>query len=1100
MKKLLLLLTVILFAFGTTMAQRTISGTVTDQGGEPLIGASILVKGTSSGTVTDIQGAFSLRLPEGAQTLVISYTGFTTQEVAIGVSDVYNIVLQQGIILETAVVTALGVSKEEKSLGYAVQSVENAELLKANEPNFVQSLAGKVAGLQVSGSAGTAGASSFFLIRGANSIGGNNQPLIIVDGVPVDNSQLRSGVGGPVASVAYSNRAIDLNQAEIESVSVLKGAAATALYGSLAGNGAIIITTKKGRPGQQKVSVDFSSNLTVSEINKTPALQRTYAQGLFGAYAGPESRSSYSWGPRVDTLRYATSAFPLTLAQDVNRDGIYDYHRLGPIVGQSSPFASNIPVETYDHYDFFQRGIASNNNLAISAANENSSIRFSVGFLTEEGIVPKNDFERINFGLNADTKLGEKVTLGIGVQYINSGGTRVEQGSNVSGVMLGLLRTTPTFDNANGYENAADEPLAYSFPNGTPRAYRGLGGPTFLTSSVYDNPYWTANNNPLVDKVNRVIGNFNISYKPTSWLNISWRPGIDFYSDFRKQYFAIYSATLPAGQVFEDQYFSKRWNSDLLVAASTDLTEGISATLTVGHNIREFKLDNLYTQGDGLVVPGFYDISNASNVRSVADNNISRNQGYFGMLDLSLNNWLYLTGTARVESDLSLPEDNNTYLYYSGSASLVFSELLDLSSNPVFNYGKLRGSYGRVGLGTFAYSTDTYFVSGGYADGWTNGINFPFKGQSAFTLSDLLGDPNLKPEIQKSFEVGLDLRFFQNRLGLDVTYYNSESEDVILNVPITSSSGFGARILNSGSLSNTGIEAVLRANPVRSGDFSWDVLVNFTRNQNNVERLAEGVDQVFLGGFIGASTRAVVGVPYGSIFGFGFYKDAEGKRVIGADGFPVADPNEKSFDSALPDYTIGFRNTFSWKGLSLSALLDVKQGGVMWNGTKGALYFFGTHQETADLRGTTTIYEGNVAQYDASGNLVLYDHDDDPNTPDIPRTTGPNTQQVLLDENWLAFGNANGFFGSNTEDFVEDASWVRLRDVSLSYTLPARVLQKSPIRSLTLTVSARNLWLDTPYTGIDPETNLYGASNAQGLDYFNMPGTKSYTVGLQVGF
>lgn len=1099
MKKLLLVFGLVLFSIGAMLAQRTVTGTITDQKGEPLLGASILVKGTTTGTVSEIDGTYFVVVPEGANVLVFSYTGFVTVEVELGPSNVMDVVMEEGVTLETAVITALGVTKEEKTIGYAVQEVDNAELLKANESNFVQSLAGKVAGLQVMGSSGTAGASSFFLIRGVNTLTRDNQPLIVIDGVPIDNSQFRTGVGGAVASVAYANRAIDINQNDIESVTVLKGAAATALYGSQAGNGAILILTKKAAKGGQKVLVEFGSSLTFSQASQLPDLQTTWAQGTYDVYAGPESRQALSWGPMIDTLRYANDSYVLSTAQDRNGDGIYDYDKNGPIVGMSSPFASSTPANAYDHYKFFQTGLASNSNLAISASNEFSSIRFSAGFLDETGIVPNNSFGRLNLGLNADTRLGKKVNMGIGLQYIKSGGTRIEQGSNTSGVMLGLVRSTPTFDNSNGLE-VGDENFeeAYTFPNGTPRGYRGLATSGF-SSSAYDNPYWTAYNNPLEDKVNRIIGNVSFSYSPASWLNFSWRPGLDYYSDFRKQQFAIYSATLPGGQVTEDQYFVQRWNSDFLAAISPDFSEIIDLTLTLGHNIRQTKIDNLYSQGDGLVIAGFYDLSNASNLYTEADNTLLRNQGLFGMLDFGFNDWLYLTASLRGESDLSLPEESNPYFYYSLGGSVVLSDALEMNSD-VLSFAKLRGSFGRVGLGTEAYSTDTYFIGGGVGDGWTNGITFPFKGLAGFSKDFVLGNPELLPEIRDSWEAGLDLRFFRNRLGLDFTYYNSQSKDIILAVPITASTGYQNFIQNAGRLENKGIEVVLNATPVRTKSFNWDMNINFARNTNEVLELAEGVDQVFLGGFIGSSTRAVVGVPYGTIFGFGFYQDADGNRVIGPDGFPLADDNEKPYESALPDFTLGFRNTLSFKGLSLSALLDIKEGGFMWNGTKGAMYYFGTHQEVADLRGTTTVFDGYAAELDNEGNVVFWDHDGDPDTYEIPKTKGPNDMEVLLDQDWLAYGNANGFFGNNTEDFVEETSWVRLRDVSLSYSLPKSLISRAKMSYLTITLTGRNLFLSTPYTGIDPETNLYGASNAQGLDYFNMPGTKSYMVGLQVGF
>ncbi|MBR9922801.1 MAG: SusC/RagA family TonB-linked outer membrane protein [Bacteroidetes bacterium] len=1079
MKKLSLVLALVLFGIGSMLAQRTVSGTVSDASGEPLIGASVLVKGTTTGTVTDIDGSYRVTVPDGSNTLVISYTGFTTQEVQLGASNTLDITMEEGVTLETAVVTALGIERSEKSVGYAVEAVSNDEILKANENNLVSALAGKVAGLNVTSSTGTAGASAFFLIRGAATINGDNQPVIVIDGVIVDNQQLRSGGGGAVASVAYSNRAIDINQNEIESVSVLKGAAATALYGSLAGNGAIIITTKRAKKGQ-RVSVDFSTNFTISEANKLPELQNEYAQGLFGAYAGPETGSGYSYGPSFDTLSYANDA------------GDYLWDPRGSIVSQNDPNATGTPVTPFDQYDFYRRGLAQSYNFGISAANETSSLRFSAGFLNDQGIVPNNDWSRLNLGFNADTKLGDNINFGVGFQYINSGGTRIEQGSNTSGVMLGLLRTAPSFDNTGGFDDPVNSPGAYTLEDGRQRNYRGGGG--------YDNPYWTVNNNPLNDEVNRIITNLNFSWDIAPWVNLSWRPGFDYYTDLRKQYFAIGSRALPSGQVFEDQFQVGILNSDLLLTFNRDLSENIDATFTIGHNIRQRRTDNLYTQGDGLVIPGFYDLSNVQSVTTAANNTLFRNQGVYTMLELGFWDNFYLTGTYRVESDLSLPENNNTFSYYSVSGSWVWSELLE--SDDILSFGKLRASYGKVGLGSpFAYSTQTYFTSPNLADGWTNGLFFPNDAHGAvFTFSNQRGAPDLRPEVQTSWEVGLDMRFFQNRVGLDLTYYDATSEDIILAVPVAGSSGFTSIIANSGVMSNKGFEVLLDVSPVRTTDFEWNIGVNFARNRNEVVELAEGVENVFLGGFVGSSTRAVVGVPYGTIFGFGFYEDANGNTVIGPDGFPVIDLNERAFDSALPDWTMGIRNSFNFKGVSLSALLDIKQGGSVWNGTRSALYFWGTHQETAELRNTMQVFEGTLATYDGEGNIITEDHDNDPSTPDVAVTSGDNAQEVLVDENWLAFGNANGFFGNNTGDFIEDASWVRLRDVSLSYALPQTMLDGTPLSALSLSVSARNLWLSTDYSGVDPETNLYGASNAQGLDYFNMPNTKSYTIGLSVRF
>ncbi|TAE47474.1 MAG: SusC/RagA family TonB-linked outer membrane protein [Bacteroidetes bacterium] len=1100
MRRLLLFLGAFLISALMLQAQTIVSGTVTDsESGEVVEGVAVLVKGTTVGMFTDAKGKYSLQVPAGGEVLVFTFVGKAKQEIAISGRSAIDVALYpEDLLLDEVVVTALGIAKDEKAVTYAVQEVEGSEIRKSTETNLVSALSGKVAGLQVTSSTGTAGASAFFLLRGANTINGNNQPLIVVDGVPIDNQQLRSG--SAVASVAYSNRAIDINQSEIENVTVLKGAAATALYGSQAGNGAILITTKRGSRGAERFTVEYTGTVTRSEISQVPDLQEEYSQGTGGQLRLPSkaagSAQSGSWGARLDTLRFAGPGLVLTANQDRNGDGIYDWDQNGVLVGQSNPNASSRPAIAYDRYKFFQTALSTNHNLAMSASTRTSAIRVALGFLNETGVVPNNKFQRVNINVNAETRLWEKFSVSTGIQYISSGGTRIEQGSNVSGVMLGLVRTPNTFDNSNGYDDPSN-PAIYSFPDGTQRGYRGLNGSNV---SAYDNPYWTAYNNPLTDDVNRVVGNVTLKYSPFEWLNFTYRPGIDVYSDTRKQYFAIGSATVSTGRVLHDLYNVNRFNADLIANARRDLTEWLGLSLTLGHHMRSFSNLNIYTQGDGLVVPGFYNMANAGSVLTTETLQRSRNMAVFGSLDLELFDYLFLNATLRREAETTLPAENNTFNYYSVGGSFIFSELAPLKNNAILSFGKLRGSYGLVGLGSaFLYATSTNYGSATVTDGWTDGIIFPYNGQASFTLGDVLGNPNLKPEFRGSFELGLDLRFFKNRLGLDIAYYRSQSTEIILSVPIDPASGYSNFIQNAAQMTNQGIEAVFNATPVQTKSFSWDLNVNFTRNRNNVDKLADGVDQVFLGGFTGASTRAVVDYAYGTIFGFGFYKDAEGNRVIDQDGFPLLDPNEKAFASALPDYQIGIRNTFNFKGVSLSALLDIKQGGFIWNGTRSALYFFGTHQETADLRGTTTVFEGTVAEYDSEGNPVLYDHDNDASTPDLPRVTGANTQEVTLDQNWLQLGNANGFFGNNTEDFVEDASWVRLRDVSLGYTFPADFLGKK-ISNLSITATGRNLFLSTPYKGVDPETNLYGASNAQGLDYFNMPNTKSYTVSVSVSF
>lgn len=1079
MKKILLLSFFVAHVFCSWAQERTVKGKVTSsEDGSALPGVNVVLKGTATGTVTDVSGNYSLSVPGSGGTLVFTFIGLESQEVEIGERSVIDAQMKQDVRqLTEVVVTAVGIEREKKNLGYATSTVNQDAILNARESNVVSALSAKVPGVVVTNSSGAAGASSFVMIRGPKTIRGDNQPLFVVDGVPIDNSQLSSGNpddgrNGYLGSVANSNRAIDIPQHDIESITVLKGAAATALYGSQAGNGAVIITTKKGKRGAG-LSTNVSAGVEVMKYNMMVPLQDEYAQGVSGNYRGPETGQALSWGPRISDLVYQP-------------DANYAFDKNGRLVLRSD-FPSGAPARAYNNVDdFFRTGYKQYYNIDLSGASDKTDYFFSAGYETTDGIIPNNSFDKINIGFNGGTKLGDKLSVRSSVKYINSGGVRIEQGSNTSGVMLGLVRTPPTYDNSYGYgQDAVDHPDAYTRSNGGQRNYRGGGG--------YDNPFWTVNNNPLEDDVNRIIGKIELDYHPVKWLSVKYRVGLDNYSDYRSQYFAINSRTVPAGRVTENTFLSQKFNEDLMLFLNKDFSEDIKMNVTLGHNRRSTRLDQNYIQGDNLTIPNFYDMSNSGSVFTRKLNENSKDQALYAMGEISFRDYLFVTLTGRNEWSTTLPASNNSFFYPSAMASFVFTDAFGLANNTV-SFGKVRASWAKVGLGSpFLYATNTYFTTATIGDGWTEGITFPFNGVSSFQKSITLGDPGLEPESNSELEFGVELKFLNNRVGLDLTYYDRKSEGLIFPVPIAASSGYEFLLTNAGSITNKGIEMLIEATPVQSATgFTWDVGVNFAKNKNEVTELAEGVDNVFLGGFTGANIRAEAGKPYGSIFGFGFYRDASGAVVIGADGFPIIDPNERGFGSAQPDWTMGIRNSFSYKGISLSALIDIRQGGKMWNGTRGALYYFGTHEET-EIRGQTRVFEGNVATYDEDDNLVL-------DESGVPVTAGANTQQVTLDENWLAFGDANGFFGNNSEDFIEKTDWVRLREVTIGYSLPASILSKTPFNKVNITFSGRNLWLSTPYKGVDPETSLAGSRNEQGMDYFNMPNTKSYHLGVQVSF
>ena len=1093
MKKLTLLMA-FLHAFAFTMLSQEVQvkGRVTSaEDGSALPGASVVVKGTNTATVTDPEGNYSIRVPAGATTLVVSFIGMKTKEVEIAGQTTINIAMQPEVIgMEEVVVTALGISKERKTIGYAVQDVKSDDLTRVPNLNMINSLNGRVAGLQVTSASGVAGSSSYITIRGANSITGNNQPLFVVDGIPIDNSMNASGnpdngSNNLLEGVAYSNRAIDLNPEDIESVTVLKGGAASALYGIRAANGVIIITTKKGKASKEGFgTIDVSSSVAFDQVNKLPELQNKFVQGQGGKYRGPETRNRYSWGPKADTMYW-----------DGSTNNKYDKH--GFLVGASDPNAK-IKFTPYDNLNnFFQTGITYNNSVSFSGGNENSSFYANLTNLSTTGIVPKNTFDKTSIKISGETKVSQKITIEGSANYIKSGGNRIQQGSNLSGVMLGLLRTPISFDNSNGYSDPANTPEAYMFPDGTPRSYRGQLPDG---SAIYDNPYWTVNKNKFKDDVDRLIGYVGFKYNIVQGVNISYKLGTDYTSDKRFGYFAKYSGANGAGQIQKDNHNTHIINSDLILTITSKISDDINYNLLVGNNLYQEKYEQSYIEGNGIAQVDFYHLSNVSSY--VIRQNIQkfRTAALYANADFSYKSFLNLTLTGREEWSTTLPKGNNAFFFPSASMSIVFTELEGLKNNPTLSFAKLRASIAKTANDAPVYYTSSTYAQANYGDGWTAGISFPYLGLTGYSWGNTAGNPNLKPEFTQSIEGGIDVRLIKNRVGFSFTYFRNKSTDLILTVPVAASSGYVEVAMNAASMENKGVEITADVDIIKSQDLRWNLGVNYSKINNKVLSLAEGVENVFLGGFEGAQVRAVKGYSYGSLFGTVFVKDAKGNIVIDSRptvngepnenyGYPMMSDKEEAFGSTLPDWTAGTNTTLSFRGFSLYALLDIRQGGVMWNGTRGALVSFGMAKETED-RGTQTIFKGKLAKleggefvYDDNGNII---------------TEGDNNIQVVKGESW--YNGLGGGFAGPSEQFTEKINWIRLREVSVSYSIPQSLLKGSFVKGITLTASGKNLWLKTSYKGIDPETNLMGAYNAQGIDYFNMPDTRSYVFGVKFSF
>ncbi len=1006
--------------------QREISGRVTTaDDGSALPGVSVVVKGTTVGTSTDASGNYRLSVAPNASVLVFSFLGYETREVPLSGQTTVNVTLapdnQQ---LQEVVVTAFGREQEKRTLGYSVQEVGAEQIEQTQNPNIVNSLQGRVAGVQVIGTGGTPGAGSRIQIRGINSLnpGANNQPLFVIDGIPISNetiagNQLPSAgtvataeAGGNEQSFAFTNRAADINPEDVESMTVLKGAAATALYGLRAANGAIIITTKKGKAGATTVS--FSSNYGIDNVNKTPEYQTKYREGLGGR------------------LRYTSTGAP-------NR-----FQTFGPPI-TDDPF--------YDNFkNFFQTGTRFDNNLSISGGNEKATFYTSLSHFNQEGIVPNSDWDRTTVKLGGMITVSPKFSVNGTVTYSQSGGNKAASGDK--GIMSALTYHTTTFD-VNDYIN----------PDGTMKVY---------SPGVIDNPRYLAEHSTLEDDVNRVIGNIGLNYDFTPWLRFSYRIGADIYSDSRQRLVpgpifqgapTLDIAAGTGGFLIEERVNYREITSNAFLTAEHQFTDDLHASIMLGNSVENQYSDILNTRGERFTVPLFYHLSNTANIFTTNGISERRLIGAFFDAKVDYKNMLFLNVTGRNDWTSTLPKENRSFFYPSVSAGFVFSELLGLADNRFMNFGKIRASWAEVGKDTQPYRVGTYFGSA---------VGFPFGNRNGFVVSTTQGDPQLKPERTRSIEFGAELQFFQNRLSIDATYYRSNSFDQILAIPTSVTSGITNYTSNAGEIQNKGIELLVSGTPLRINDFRWDVIVNWSRNRSEVLSIHPAVSEItFQDDRI--VNRLVVGGSAGDLYGRVFQRDDQGRLIIGTNGLPTLSPAAPlvKVGNALPDWQGGITNTIIWKGLSLTALIDVRQGGDVYDVSLRNRIRNGIDIRTEN-RYQQLIFNG----VNANGE--------------------PNTIPVVLDEN---FYRNSGSYNDAADILLQDASWVRLRNAQLAYTLPASLIGRTPFKSVRVSITGNNLFLITPFEGFDPETPTYGSgSNSLGYTGYGIPAVRSYTFGLNV--
>ncbi|MDB5279417.1 MAG: SusC/RagA family TonB-linked outer membrane protein [Ferruginibacter sp.] len=981
---------------------KTVTGKLTDSSGRGLPGATIQEKKTKHFASTDKEGRFEIAI-NSSGVLLVSAVGYEPAEFSTAGKSEVNIILKQNTVgLNEVVVTALGVKRDKRNLTYSTQELKGDVLTNSKEPNLVNAMAGKVSGVQITSSAGTAGASSRIVIRGATSATGDNQALFVIDGVPINNDE--TATGG--AAGAGTNRVSDIDPASIENITVLKGAAATALYGSSGAKGVVMITTKSGGI-DKKPAINISSELSFEKA-LLPERQTKYGQGINGVFSnGEDQKTSASWGPLMDTLKINGSAAPK-----------YD------------PWKS-----------FLRKGITSNNSVSISGGGIASSYFLSYSYFDQQGVVPVNNYKRNSLFAKYNTKIYKNLSSTFQLGYTNSNQTRLPEGW-VNGPLF-VLMGQPISWNPYPVLNA----------DGSQRLYRFSRNP----------PLWTIDNMKNNATVNRFIPVLTFNYTPLSWLTVTERLGADIYTEQNNYYNAPSPALGPAdsedpnasGSVRNANTNFRQFNNDLIINAHKAFNK-FDVNLLVGNNVYSNYSQYVTVSGTKLTIADFYNVSSAKDIKGSELYYEQRKLGFYTQANIEYNKLLALSLTGRYDGSSVLAKDKQFYPYGSAALSFIFSELFPKSGNSFMNFGKLRFSYATVGNdGVGAYQLGTPYILASRASG-----NFPFQGQPGFLLSPTLGNSTLKNERLNEYEVGVETKFLNNRIGLEASYfYRKSTNGIIPGVAISAATGYTGTTVNSASIENKGVEVLLNVSPVKTNNFNWDMTVNFSTIRNKVLQLYPGLNQL---------GRLIVGEPYNIFYGDKYARNASGKMLVDADGHPFAD-GQGIVGNANPDWLGGMSNSFRYKQFSLDVFFDVKKGGDVWNGVDSYGTFYGTAKATENRKDFVL---DAVSAVDGKANTIVI--------------------------------KAQDFYRNNQlyEAFIQDGSYIKLRTVSLTYRLDPALLKRTIIKTLSLSVTGRNLWIYSPhFTGADPEVSSWGTGNGDvGVYAFSSPTSRSVNFALKLGF
>lgn len=1029
MKQRILLLSFVMGMVLMAQAQtRTLTGKVTGaDDGSALPGVNVSVKGTSTGTITDIDGNYKVDVSD-ADVLVFSYIGYATQEATVGGRSVADIVLAvDAEQLEEVVVTALGIEREKKSLGYAVTELGGKEVSEAKENTFVNSLSGKVAGLQVSQNAGGVAGSARVVLRGNSSLTGDNNVLYVVDGIPFDNTSNGLQVDEWGNNMDYGNGIGDINPEDIETISVLKGATAAALYGSRATNGVILITTKKGKSGSG-IGVSYTSNVVFEEAAYFPELQNTYGQGADGNFLSDVDavRGAGSWGPEM-----------------AGQNALLWTGEVGPYTAQPDNMK-----------EFFDLGKTWTNTIALDGGNEQTSFRLGYTNVSNSGIVPNSGLDRNSFTVRVSSQLTPKLSADAKVSYVSQ---KVENRPSMSGwgdnVMLNLVSMPRNTD--------MDELSNYYDADGNVRR---------PVTSYGNNPYYTVNEMYNEDTRNRVYGVTSLNYNVTDWLKVMLRGGTDYTV---QKIFSYTKADHPFnGSVVNDHtYTSQESNFDFLISANKDLSSDFSIGVNLGGNLRKNKNTITGYKGSGYSFPGIYNIVNTNTKTVNEDAGIydKEIQSIYASGQFAYLNAIFIDWTARNDWSSTLPTSSNSYFYPSVSTSVVISDLIDGLNGGALSFLKVRASFAQTGNDTEPYKlSDLYKVDAN-----------SYLGLNMARLNSEKANPNLVPEKTNALEAGLDIRFLEGRFGVDFAVYKTNTTDQIMPISTARESGYISAWVNAGEVENKGWEAALNAEILRGGEFTWTANLNLSSNETKVIELdpENGIETLDLaqGGGGGVFfVSAVAGGNYGEIRGFGYQRNDQGQIIVDAQGLPLATEERMSFGDFNPDLLGGLTNSFTYKNFALDFLISFRKGGKIMSVTSAVLDGNGGSERSLEGR---------------DGGIVV------PNS--VTEAGDPNTTSATAMSYWGSNYGARNII----EDYVKDGSFVKFKEVTLSYNLPSSVLANTPFNRVSVGVTGRNLFfLSRTIKDFDPEVSGYNSGNGQGIEAYALPATRSYGFNLKVNF